>query len=113
RGRTEGIEVVALEPERGVFGTFRARSPSGGQYDVEIRSFDERVNSCGCIDHRVNALGTCKHIEGVLAAIAEGKARAFEAAAKAGSPRVEVFLDRRGAAAPKIIWPSETAGAAA
>jgi hypothetical protein len=112
RGRTEGIEVVALEPQFGFFGSFRARSASGGQYEVEIRSLEERINSCGCIDHRVNALGTCKHIEGVLAAIAEGKSRAFQTAAKEGSPRVEVFLDRRGAAAPKILWPADVPASA-
>ena len=57
RGRTEGIEVVALEPQLGFFGAFRARSASGGQYEVEIRSLEERINSCGCIDHRVNGVG--------------------------------------------------------
>ena len=40
RGRTEGIEVVALEPQLGFFGAFRARSASGGQYEVEIRSLE-------------------------------------------------------------------------
>jgi superfamily II DNA or RNA helicase len=112
RGRTEGIEVVALEPQYGFFGAFRSRSASGGQYEVEIRSLEERINSCGCIDHRVNALGTCKHIEGVLAAISEDKMRAFEAAAKEGSPRIEIFLDRRGAAAPRVRWPADPAAAA-
>jgi len=112
RGRTEGIEVVALEPQLGFFGAFRARSASGGQYEVEIRSLEERINSCGCIDHRVNALGTCKHIEGVLAAISEDKARAFQAAAEEGSARVEIFLDRRDAAIPSVGWPADSAAAA-
>jgi superfamily II DNA or RNA helicase len=112
RGRTEGIEVVALEPHFGFFGSFRARSASGGQYEVEIRSLEERINSCGCIDHRVNALGTCKHIEGVLAAISEDKARAFQVAAKEGSARVEVSLDRRGAAVPRVGWPADPAARA-
>jgi hypothetical protein len=112
RGRTEGIEVVALEPQFGFFGAFRARSASGGQYEVEIRSLEERINSCGCIDHRVNALGTCKHIEGVLAAISEGKSRAFQTAAGEGSPRVEVFLGRRGAAAPRLLWPADVPASA-
>src|ERR1700677_969839 len=112
RGRTEGIEVVALEPQFGFFGCFRARSASGGQYEVEIRSLEERINSCGCIDHRVNALGACKHIEGVLAAISENKTRAFQAAAKEGSPRIEIFLDRRGAATPRVRWAGDTPVAA-
>ena len=44
-------------------------------YEVEIRSFESFTNSCGCLDHRVNGLGTCKHIEGVLAALRQGGGR--------------------------------------
>ncbi len=106
RGSTEIQDVVALNPDRGFFGEFRVRSASQSGYDVEIRSLEGSTNSCGCIDHRVNALGTCKHVEGVLAALRRGKARAFRAAAAAGSPRIEIFLDRRGEAAPAIAWPA-------
>src|SRR5262245_27496523 len=66
RGSTEIVAIEALEPEHPFFGTFRAQSGSGGFYEVEVRSLDGLANSCGCIDHRVNGLGTCKHIEGVL-----------------------------------------------
>ena len=73
-----------LEAEQPFFGTFRVRSGSGSFYEVEIRSLDGFANSCGCIDHRVNGLGTCKHIEGVLAALRQRGAKAFrEAAAQA------------------------------
>src|ERR1700687_4472251 len=72
RGRTEIVAIEPLEPEQPLFGTFRAQSGSGGFYEVEIRSLNGSVNSCGCIDHRVNGLGTCKHIEGALAAL-EGR----------------------------------------
>ncbi|HEY6255953.1 MAG TPA: hypothetical protein VIY51_09195, partial [Xanthobacteraceae bacterium] len=68
RGSTEITAIEALEAEHPIFGTFRTRSGSGGAYEVEIRTLDGFGNSCGCIDHRVNGLGTCKHIEGVLAA---------------------------------------------
>ncbi|MFI5013523.1 MAG: DEAD/DEAH box helicase [Hyphomicrobiales bacterium] len=112
RGRAEILDVVAIEREQEFFGVFRARSASGGSYEVEIRSLDGFTNSCGCIDHRVNALGTCKHIEGVLAALGRRKLRAFRGAAKVGSPRIEVFLDRRGAAVPALCWPSNAADAA-
>jgi hypothetical protein len=67
RGRTEITTCEALDPKHPTFGTFRVRSESGRSYEVEIRSLDLQLNSCGCIDHRVNGLGTCKHIEGVLA----------------------------------------------
>jgi len=112
RGRTEILDVAANDREQGFFGLFRARSASGGAYEVEIRSLDRPTNSCGCIDHRVNGLGTCKHVEGVLAALRRGKVRAFRAAAAVGSPKIELFLDRRGAATPTIAWPSQADEAA-
>jgi superfamily II DNA or RNA helicase len=106
RGSTEIVAIEALESEHPIFGTFRAQSGSGGFYEVEIRSLDAFANSCGCIDHRVNGLGTCKHIEGVLAALRRRSVKAFREDTVRGSPRVEVFLDRRGAATPTLAWPA-------
>src|SRR5271166_1165620 len=107
RGSTEIVAIEELESAYPFFGTFRAQSGSGGFYEVEIRSLDSFANSCGCIDHRVNGLGTCKHIEGVLAALRRRSAKAFREAAARGSRRIEVFLDRRGTAAPALSWPAE------
>ncbi len=105
RGHTEIAAIEALEPAYGPFGTFRVRSSSGSAYEVEIRDLAGRNNSCGCIDHRVNGLGTCKHIEGVLAALGtKGGARGFKAAATE-APRVEIFLGRAGTAVPAIQYP--------
>ena len=106
RGRTEIVAIEALEPKQPYFGTFRVQSGSGGFYEVEIRDLDGFSNSCGCIDHRANGLGTCKHIEGVLAALRQRGAKAFREAAARASQRVEVFLDRRGAATPALTWPT-------
>ncbi len=106
RGSTEIARIEALEPEHGAFGTFRASSISGRDYEVEIRDLAGTGNSCGCIDHRVNGLGTCKHIEGVLAALkAKSGARKFKTAAAAQVPRVEIFIDRTGQAVPAILYP--------
>ena len=105
RGRTEITAVEAMEPGHPVFGVFRARSESGTTYEVEIRGLDGFDNSCSCIDHQVNGLGTCKHIEGVLAGLRRRGVRAFRQAAELGSPRVEVFLSRGGDPAPAVIWP--------
>lgn len=110
RGRTEILSVKALEPDHPYFGTFRAQSVSGGSYEVEIRSLTELCNSCGCIDYRVNGLGTCKHIEGTIEAMARGRTKSFRAAKETGSPRVEVFLDRRASPEPAILWPGESPG---
>jgi hypothetical protein len=109
RGRTEVLGIEALEREE-LFGTFRVRSETGSAYEVEIRSLDQLTNSCGCIDHRVNGLGTCKHIEGTLEALRRRRARAPRNAATVGSPRVEVFLDRRDAPRAAIAWPASGAG---
>ncbi len=98
--------VEALEPAHPMFGSFRTRSESGTAYDVEIRSLDGFDNACGCIDHQVNGLGTCKHIEGVQAGLRRQGVRAFRDAAALGSPRVEVFLRRTtDAPSPIVIWP--------
>src|SRR5579871_3566198 len=110
RGRTEIVSIKALEPDHPYFGTFRAQSVSGSSYEVEIRSLNCRINSCGCIDYRVNGLGTCKHIEGSIAAMARGRAKSFRAAKIAGSPRIEVFLDRRESPVPAIMWPGDNPG---
>jgi superfamily II DNA or RNA helicase len=106
RGRTEIVAIEPLEPEQPLFGTFRAQSGSGGFYEVEIRSLDGFANSCDCIDHRVNGLGTCKHIEGVLAALEGQRGKAFRAAAAQQSPRIEVYLGRRDAAVPTVTYPA-------
>jgi hypothetical protein len=111
RGRTEILDVAPGDKNQGFFGLFRARSASGGTYEVEIHSLDVKFgklrNSCGCIDYQVNGLGTCKHIEGVLAAIQHRKGRAFRAAAKTGSAKTEVYLDLRGKPKPSIAWASQ------
>ena len=106
RGRTEITAIEALERGQPVFGAFRVRSESGSAYDVEIRSLDQHANSCGCIDHRVNGLGTCKHIEGVLAVLRRQDATAWTEAAAQGNTRIEILLDRRAASQPVIAWPA-------
>ena len=110
RGRTEIAAIEPLEPKQPMFGAFRVRSESGSSYEIEIRNLDQRLNSCGCIDHRVNGLGTCKHIEGVLGVLRRQGARDFDAATHAGSARAEIFLDRRAPMRPTIVWPQSAVG---
>jgi SNF2 family DNA or RNA helicase len=55
-----------------VFSDYQITNPTtGGQYRVSIRGFDVGDNTCECPDFRTNTLGTCKHIEAVLAALRE------------------------------------------
>lgn len=110
RGRTEITAVEQIESAHPIFGAFRTRSESGTVYEVEVRALDTFANTCGCIDHRVNGLGTCKHIEGVLAGLRRRGLRAFRQAAVEGSRRVEVFLRRDGAPTPVLAWPQLDSG---
>ena len=88
RGRTEIDDVQPIDGRRGPFCDYRVRSSSGSGYVVEIRSLEERINSCGCRDFATNRLGTCKHVEGAVQHIgARGQRRSND--------RIEVFLDER------------------
>ncbi len=107
RGEIEIIGIEALEKNEPLFGTFRVTSCTGGAYEVEIRDLAGFANSCGCADHQVNRLGTCKHIEGVLAALKKRRAKQFRQGAKTGPARAEIFLARNGEAEPRIAWPKE------
>jgi superfamily II DNA or RNA helicase len=69
RAAQEGLKVQNLGRNR-VFSDYQVSNPSsGGQYRVSIRGFDVGDNACECPDFRTNTLGTCKHIEAVLAAL--------------------------------------------
>jgi len=100
RAAGEPLAVQAIEPEHPVFGTFRVASESGSSYEVEIRSLAEPDNSCGCPDHQVNGLGTCKHVEAVLARVSGSRA------AREGNRRIEVFLRRAGHPEVRVHWPA-------
>src|SRR5215203_29064 len=101
RAASEPLTVEAIEPAHPVFGAFRVSSETGSAYEVEIRSLSRRDNSCGCPDHLVNGLGTCKHVEAVLARVRSAKT------ARMDSERIEVFL-RRDGERPEVRaqWPA-------
>ena len=104
RGRGGHIQVEPLAPEQGVFATFLVRSAQEQIYHVEIRSLTAPFNTCECADHRVNGLGTCKHVEAVIAHLENTDSKVVEAAKASGSPWVEIFLDRRDEKL-RIAWP--------
>ena len=67
RGVTEQFQIRNLGRNR-VFSDYQVSNPkSGGQYRVSIRGFDVGDNACDCPDFKTNTLGTCKHIEAILA----------------------------------------------
>src|SRR4029077_4840541 len=69
RAATEPLAIQPIESAHPVFGTFRVSSDAGSSYEVEIRSLTQHENSLGCPDFQVNGLGTCKHVEAVLARV--------------------------------------------
>jgi len=102
RAAEEPFTIERLEAGHPVFGTFRVESASGGAYEVEVRSLLRRDNSCGCPDHRVNGLGTCKHVEAVLAGFSAARARK---ARQEEALRAEVFLRYSPAPEVRVQWP--------
>src|SRR4051812_49753947 len=69
RAAEEGLTIQNLGRNR-VFSDYLVSNPkSGGKYRVSIRGFDVGDNACECPDFKTNTLGTCKHIEAVLAVL--------------------------------------------
>ena len=114
RGRTEIVEVHALDGSPRPFGDYQVTSSSGSSYTVEIRSLHTHINSCECRDHRTNRLGTCKHIEGALHRLRGNRAaspKSRNARDHGSSDRIEIFLDERDSRAVRITVPEEIAQA--
>src|SRR5579863_6825778 len=66
-GREQPFDLTNVGAER-VFSDFHVRNPqSGSTYRVAIRGGRPGENHCTCADFATNALGTCKHVEFVLA----------------------------------------------
>ena len=104
RGRTEIEDVHPVGEHGHPFGDYRVRSSSGSRYVVEMRSLSERINSCECQDFRVNQLGSCKHVEGVVHRLTAGRGR--QARRGTASGRIEIFLDERDGRAVRMAAPA-------
>ena len=93
RKRAAETQLQIDKPSKGrVFGEYRVTNPrTNGQYDVLIRGFDVGDNACTCPDFRTNTLGTCKHIESVLATLRQDTPATMQAR-KATVARPEVYL---------------------
>src|SRR5215468_4624316 len=71
RAKAAKFQIENLGKKR-VFSDYRVTNPaSGGQYTVSIKGFEVGDNTCTCPDFKSNTLGTCKHVEAVLAALAD------------------------------------------
>ena len=93
RAQTESLRVRNLDPRFPIFSNFAVKSPSGLTYLVEIRSVSKRRFSCNCVDFRINALGTCKHVEATLFYLEARYRLLYRQAEKNGVERLDVVPD--------------------
>src|SRR5262245_12407200 len=93
RKRAAETQLVIEKQGKGrVFGEYHVTNPrTGGQYQVLVRGFDVGDNSCSCPDFKTNTLGTCKHIEAVLATLRQETPVQMQQR-KATVARPEVYL---------------------
>src|SRR5439155_14045285 len=91
RARAGRFRIDNLGSKR-VFSDFRVTNPeSRGSYTVAVRGFDVGDNTCTCPDFKANTLGTCKHIEAVLASL-EDEVPPHVRQRKAAVTRPEIYL---------------------
>ena len=88
----------ACERSGHLFCRYEVGSGSGSTYTVELRELGEQpVAACDCVDFRINGLGTCKHVEAVLAWAQRCRKTEWRAARAGGSPLVDLVPSADGA----------------
>ena len=93
REQAFGLKNIGAEP---FFSEFRVSNPQSKRvYRVAIRGTQPGDNFCACPDFTTNELGTCKHIEFVLAAL-ENKRGAKAAFARGYRPPFSELYLRNG-----------------
>ncbi len=110
RAANEPMDIQALDKDDAYYSTYALSAKTTlNPYRVEIRSLDRCENTCTCPDFRVNGLGTCKHVEAVLAKLRRKGAKAFTLATAEGPSRAEAYLVRRGTAPEvRLLLPART-----
>jgi hypothetical protein len=93
RGREERFRIENLDQRHPIYSNFAVHSGSGMTYRVEIREVATRQFSCTCTDFRINGLGTCKHVEGVLLQLARRGRSAYKAAQRLTTSRADLVPD--------------------
>jgi hypothetical protein len=93
RAKSEQMRIRNLDSRHPVYSNFEVKSSSGLCYTVEIRSVSQRRFSCNCVDFRINALGTCKHVEATLLFLEARHGGLYREAKKNGTGRIDVVPD--------------------
>ena len=79
RERAAGAVAKILDrPAGGLYGDYRVKSTSQKTYRVAMRGPGLFENYCSCPDFAVNTLGTCKHIEALLAQFRQRHGKALD-----------------------------------
>jgi len=79
RERAHGSIVRILSrPDGNLYGDYSVRSASNKTYRVAMRGPGLFDNYCSCPDFAVNTLGTCKHIEALLARLRRRRGKALD-----------------------------------
>jgi superfamily II DNA or RNA helicase len=90
RAAESPLQIKKLGRNR-VFTDYEVKNPkTAGTYRISIRGFDVGDNACDCPDFRSNTLGTCKHIEAVLATLRDEPPQVRRK--KAAVVRPEIYL---------------------
>jgi hypothetical protein len=79
RERAHGSIVrILTRPDGNVYGDYSVRSASDKTHRVAMRGPGLFDNYCSCPDFAVNTLGTCKHIEALLARLRRRRGKALD-----------------------------------
>jgi SNF2 family DNA or RNA helicase len=68
---------VLERPAGSAYGDYKIKSGSGRTYRIAMRGPGLFENYCSCPDFAVNTLGTCKHIEAMLARLRQRRRKAL------------------------------------
>ena len=104
RGMEELVKIVN-QGQHPVYSTFEVTSTSERVYTVQIRSLTERLNTCTCPDYRTNTIGTCKHIEGVLANLEDEFADQWEEFIAQAPPIAQLYVHHAERTTVRVTLP--------
>jgi len=74
----EAIKKIVSRPKPGPYGDYDVESASGKRYRLAMRGPGLFDNYCSCPDFARNTLGTCKHIESLLARLRSRRRSSLE-----------------------------------
>ncbi|MBN1580145.1 MAG: DEAD/DEAH box helicase [Anaerolineae bacterium] len=108
RRRQRGLEDLAKVVNRGqhpVYSVFEVTSTTDRTYAVQVRSLTEPLNTCTCPDYHTNTIGTCKHIEGVLANLEKEFADRWDEFIAQAPPITQVYVHHAERTTVRVTMP--------